>query len=362
MNDLNFRMGELFSGPGGMALGAHSAANRVEGVGLVHAWANDYDFDTCETYRSNIPGATAQSVIHANVHSLDIPSLSSIDGFAFGFPCNDYSLVGEWKGLDGEFGPLYTYGVQVLSMHRPKWFVAENVSGLRGANEGRAFRQILDHLQRPAEGLRYRLTPHLYSFDEYGVPQRRKRIVVVGIRDDLDVTFKVPRPVNPPTAETVTAGYALTIPRMTGDLPNHEFTRQSPQVVERLNHIRPGENAFTATLPDHLRINTRATLSQVYKRLRKDQPSYTVTGGGGGGTHVYHWDEPRALTNRERARLQSFPDDFVFSGTKESVRKQVGMAVPVRGAEEIFVALFKAFKGIEYPSVEASLADLVVPV
>lgn len=359
MTEMTFRMGELFSGPGGMALGAHRAA-ATSGVNLTHAWANDYDADTCDTYRRNIPGATADSVIHQNVHDLDVDGLPEIDGFAFGFPCNDYSLVGEWKGLDGHFGPLYTYGVRVLASHTPKWFVAENVSGLRGANEGRAFRQILDHLQRPADGLRYRLVPHLYSFDEYGVPQRRKRIVIVGIRDDQDVHFRVPAPLNRGDERIVTAGFALTHPRMTGDLPNHEYTRQSPQVVERLAHILPGENAFTARLPEHLKINTRATLSQVYKRLREDQPSYTVTGGGGGGTHVYHWNEPRALTNRERARLQSFPDDFVFSGSRGSVRKQVGMAVPVRGAEAIFTALFKSFQGSDYPSVPASMSDLVV--
>ncbi|WP_206501901.1 DNA cytosine methyltransferase [Flaviflexus ciconiae] len=74
----------------------------------------------------------------------------------------------------------------------------------------------------------------------------------------------------------------------------------------------------------------------------------------GGGTHVYHWDEPRALTNRERARLQTFPDSYVFHGNKESVRKQIGMAVPVRGAQIIFSAILKTFAGEDYPYVEPS--------
>src|SRR5690606_34617654 len=94
----------------------------------------------------------------------------------------------------GDYGPLYSYGVKVLATKQPKWFVAENVSGLRGANEGAAFKQILAHLRQPAEGLEYRLVPHLYSFDEYGVPQRRQRIVIVGIRDDLSTRFRVPSP------------------------------------------------------------------------------------------------------------------------------------------------------------------------
>ena len=100
-------------------------------------------------------------------------------------------------------------------------------------------------------------------------------------------------------------------------------------------------------------------ISQIYRRLHPDKPSYTVTGSGGGGTHVYHYEEPRALTNRERARLQTFPDDFIFEGTKESVRKQIGMAVPVRGAQVVFEALFKTLSGKSYPSIESNMKRFI---
>lgn len=375
MSGQTFRMGELFSGPGGMALGARLATEAVEGVELQHAWANDYDFDTCKTYRRNILvpeyGDNAKvvecstelptaggGVVHQNVHDLDIDALGEIDGFAFGFPCNDYSLVGEWKGLRGEYGPLYTYGVRVLASKKPKWFVAENVSGLRGANEGKAFKQILEHLQAPDDGPRYRIVPHLYSFDEYGVPQRRQRIVIVGIREDLDVEFRVPSPEIYKDVD-VTAKSALTVPAIGVNVANHEFARQSEQVVERLSYLRPGEHAFSPraleAMPPRLHINTRTTISTTYKRLEPDKPAYTVTGAGGGGSHVYHWILNRALTNREKARLQSFPDDFVFDGLKDSVRKQIGMAVPVKGAEAIFTALFRSFAGIPYQSIEPNI-------
>ena len=89
--------------------------------------------------------------------------------------------------------------------------------------------------------------------------------------------------------------------------------------------------------------------------LDPNKPSYTVTGSGGGGTHVYHWKENRALTNRERARLQTFPDNFIFEGSKESVRKQIGMAVPVKGAKIIFDSILKTFAGIYYPSIDEKL-------
>lgn len=375
MTGQTYRMGELFSGPGGMALGARLAARAVQGIELQHAWANDYDLDTCKTYRRNVLvpeygddakvvessaalPAAGGGVVHQNVHHLDIDGLAEVDGFAFGFPCNDYSLVGEWKGLRGEYGPLYTYGVRVLASKQPKWFVAENVSGLRGANEGNAFRQILEHLQAPDDGPRYRIVPHLYSFDEYGVPQRRQRIVIVGIREDIDVEFRVPSP-KIYNGVDVTAKSALTIPPIALDAPNHEFGRQSKQVAERLSYLEPGENAFSPralqAMPERLHINTRTTISTTYKRLEPDKPSYTVTGAGGGGSYVYHWILNRALTNREKARLQSFPDDFVFEGRKDSVRKQIGMAVPVKGAEAIFTALFKSFAGIPYPSIEPNI-------
>ena len=129
-------------------------------------------------------------------------------------------------------------------------------------------------------------------------------------------------------------------------------------VIERLKHIQPGENAFTANLPDELKLNiTGAKISQIYKRLDPNKPAYTVTGSGGGGTHMYHWEEPRALTNRERARLQTFPDTYKFIGSKESVRKQIGMAVPCVGAKIIFEAILKSFAGNPYEYVKANIDE-----
>ena len=98
-------------------------------------------------------------------------------------------------------------------------------------------------------------------------------------------------------------------------------------------------------------------ISQIYKRLDPEKPAYTVTGSGGGGTHIYHWSDPRALTNRERARLQTFPDDYIFEGSKESLRRQIGMAVPCQGAKIIFEAILKTFAGIPYESMDANIEE-----
>lgn len=348
-----FRLGELFCGPGGIAYGAVTATIEDPAYRIAHQWASDYDKDTCDTYIRNICPNNPEGVIHEDVRKLNLEKLGEIDAFAFGFPCNDFSVVGEQKGMDGVYGPLYTFGVKALEIYRPQWFLAENVGGLRNANDGKSFTKILDKMR----DVGYTLTPHLYKFEEYGVPQARHRIIIIGIRNDIQKTFRVPSPA--PYAEIDnTCREAIENPPIPKDAPNNELTNQSETVIRRLQHIRPGENAFTADLPEELRLNvTGAKISQIYKRLDPTKPAYTVTGSGGGGTHVYHWEEPRALTNRERARLQTFPDTFVFEGTKESVRKQIGMAVPCDGARIIFEAVLRTFAGIEYESVEANINE-----
>ena len=346
-----YKLGELFCGPGGLAYGAITANIGDPNFRIVHEWSTDYDRDTCNTYIRNICRDAPKSVIHEDVRRLNIKKLSHINALAFGFPCNDYSVVGEQKGMNGIYGPLYSYGVKVLEHFQPDWFLAENVGGLKNANEGRAFSKIRNDL----ESVGYRLTPHLYKFEKYGVPQARHRIIIVGIKKTKNFIFRVP---SPEGYKEKTCKEAIENPPIPVNAANNEFTKQSPIVVERLKLINPGENAFTANLPPHLQLHVaNAKISQIYKRLDPNKPAYTVTGSGGGGTHVYHWFEPRALTNRERARLQTFPDDFIFYGSKESVRKQIGMAVPCDGARVIFEAILKTFAGIDYSWVPANIRE-----
>lgn len=344
-----FTLGELFCGPGGLAWGAMNA--NVPGMKIVHAWANDYDSDTCRTYTRNICPDDPESVYCEDVHTLDIDKLGDIDALAFGFPCNDFSVVGEQLGFKGKFGPLYTYGISVLLQYKPKWFLAENVGGIQSANAGIAFKRI----QKDMVNAGYKIYPHLYKFEEYGIPQARHRVIIIGIRNDIDIEYKIP---SPESYSMKTCREAIECPPIPDNAPNNEFTKQSKQVIERLKYIKPGQNAFTADIPEELQLKVKgAKISQIYKRLDPEKPSYTITGSGGGGTHVYHWEEPRALTNRERARLQTFPDDYVFEGSKESVRKQIGMAVPPQGAKIIFEAVLKSFAGIPYEYVEASIKE-----
>ena len=394
---IDFKLGELFCGPGGIACGAKNAGFEHKGVRyqISHAWATDYDRYTCETFKKNICPKSENTVLHKDIRKLDLHCLkqiSDIDGLAFGFPCNDFSIVGEQKGFSGTFGPLYTYGVEVLKICRPKWFLAENVGGLSNSNEGHAFNTILADLFDAG----YSVYPHLYKFEEYGVPQARKRIIIIGIRDDINVRFRVPSPKLFQNVD-VSVKTALTVPPIPVNAPNQKRTNQSAGVVERLKMLPADKNAWfidelllkdDAALIEFykplnriheknddvdfsdinsirkklnkVRLNVKsARMSQIYRRLHPEKPSYTITGSGGGGTHGYHWEEDRALTNRERARIQTFPDDYEFVGPKESVRKQIGMAVPCEGVKVIFQALLRSFAGVKYESVPCSFSPLI---
>lgn len=336
-----YRLGELFAGAGGMALGAHKAS--INGHRFVHVWANDMDKDACESLQTNL-SIDRRGIYCGKVETLDFSKLTPIDGLAFGFPCNDFSVVGDRQGISGEYGGLYRWGIKALETFQPSFFVAENVSGLSSSGNSKDFDTILEALRKAG----YSVWPHTYKFEEYGVPQARRRIIIVGFKKDLGIVdFRHPAPTH---NKPMTCREALS--NLPKDAPNNEFTKQSKIVIDRLNHIKPGENAFTANLPPRLRLQmkSKATISQIYRRLKPDEPSYTVTGSGGGGTHLYHWKEPRALTNRERARLQTFPDGFVFSGGKESVRKQIGMAVPPVGAKVIFKAVLRTLIQHDVPA------------
>ncbi|GHV16880.1 hypothetical protein FACS189425_02000 [Clostridia bacterium] len=127
---MEFRLGELFCGPGGIAYGATTATIENPAFKILHKWATDYDKDTCATYAHNICNAKKNSVVCKDIRNLQIEKLGEIDALAFGFPCNDYSVVGEQKGIDGVYGPLYSYGIKTLEIYKPQWFLAENVGGV----------------------------------------------------------------------------------------------------------------------------------------------------------------------------------------------------------------------------------------
>lgn len=312
----------LFSGCGGMDLGFVQAGFEV-------VWANDFNADAGRTYVRNFgPHMTVGSI-----QDVDLSTLPAADIITGGFPCQDFSMIWKRGGIETERGNLYTYFVEAVKQVRPKIFVAENVKGLLTANGGKAIERIIEDFS----SLGYRVSKDLYNFAEYGAPQLRERVLIIGIREDLDYVFEKPAPTNTPE-NYVTAGEALK--GVEAVKHNNEKINIKARTQKILELIPEGKN-FSA-IPKDSEFYVKGMISHVYRRLDRNKPSTTIIAGGGGGTWGYHYDEPRPLTNRERARLFGYPDDFIFEGTITEVRRQIGNSVPPVAANKIATHLRKA--------------------
>ena len=358
------KLAELFCGAGGFAEGAKEA-------GFKHIWGVDNHEDSCKTFHNN----QKCDYFHKDIKKFANKSFlkkvkkeyGNINGLLFGFPCNDFSLVGKNKKMEGKFGGLYKYACDVLNFFEPEFFVAENVTSLgkklkfnssdqvmvkdvfnreKLQNQNyQNFKKIMGDLAGCSK-YGYRIYADNYKFEEYGVPQSRHRIILVGFRDDIfrknNINFERPNKIK---GKFKTCKEALESPPIPDWAHHKEPTKHDDRVIRRLQKTAEGKNVWDlGDDEDGLPGVKKARMSHIYKRLDSSKPAYTVTGSGGGGTHVYHYKENRALTNRERARLQTFPDEYNFVGGKESVRRQIGMAVPVIGAEKIMKAVKKALK------------------
>lgn len=322
-----------FTGCGGMDIG-------LRDVGFETVWANDFSLEATQTY-ANYMG---DHIVHGDITQIDpftdesIPEADLVTG---GFPCQDFSMIWKRPGLDGKRGTLYQNFRDFVAAKRPMAFIAENVKGLLTANQHKAIATIIEDLENVEPG--YIVKPRLYNFAEYGVPQFRERVLIVGIRRDTGFDFKHPAPTHGPRGDLpyVTAGEAL---EGVEEVPfNNNHMRQMPRTREILKRIPEGGN-FT-DIPKDDPYYVKGMISHVYRRLDRNAPSKTLIAGGGGGTWGYHYEEPRALTNRERARIQTFPDEMEFLGSNTEVRRQIGNAVPPVGMHAIGKRLMDLYTG-----------------
>lgn len=340
----------LFAGCGGMDLGAEkSEAAKV-------VWAIDSDPWAVETYRTNI----GKHIVEGDITAAPVPDLPC-DILLAGPPCQDYSTLWNHDGLKTARGNLFREVARFLDALRPAGFILENVPGLLSANKGAAWTLVRHALRSPSSfapadrrasspPVRYDLTAQVVDLADLGVPQHRDRLIVVGVRRDLGVRPPaIPRPF---AGRPRTVREALDADPIRPGAPNHEVGLDSEVVVERLKLIPPGGNF--EHVPRGHPLAVKGLISHVYRRLDPDKPAYTVIAGGGGGTHGYHHREPRRLSNREKARLQGFPDEFVFefgSGARDlrsaytRVRRQIGNAVPPTAAAVIIEALAATLAG-----------------
>lgn len=309
MDKINFI--SLFCGCGGMDLGFSNA-------GFNCVYANDIDHWACMTYKRNL----GDHVHEADISEVKFDKLPKVDLIVGGFPCQDFSMIWKRKGLDSERGNLYQHFVRAVRTIKPKMFVAENVKGLLTANKGKAIKQIIEDFS--AEG--YNVTYKVVNFAHFGTPQLRERVIIVGVSQEIEKEFTFPKPTHA-ESEYVTAKEALE--GVESVLFNNEHQNIQPRTIERLKIIPPGEN-YTSIPKEHP-LYVKGMISHVYRRLHPDKPSTTIIARGGGGTWGYHYEEPRSLTNRERARLFGYPDDFIFEGSFGEIRKQIGNSVPPDG-------------------------------
>ena len=362
MSNNKLKIAELFCGAGGFAEGAKNA-------GFEHIWGVDNHEDSCKTFEKN----QKCEAFNKNIEDFSRPSnlkkikkdFGKIDGLLFGFPCNDFSLVGKKEKMEGKFGGLYKYACKVLNFFEPEFFVAENVTSLSkklkfNSSEQVLVKDIFDKEKLQNQNYQnfkkimgdlancskhgYRIYADNYKFEEYGVPQSRHRIILVGFREDFfrknKINFEKPEKNKGPFKTCKEA-----LEEIPDGMEHTEKTKHDERVIRRLKKTAEGKNVWDlGDDEDGLPGVKKARMSHIYKRLDSSKPAYTITGSGGGGTHVYHYKENRALTNRERATLQTFPFTYNFVGGKESVRRQIGMAVPVLGAEKIMKAVKKALK------------------
>jgi len=323
----------LFSGCGGLDLAFHD-----EGYKTV--WANDNNEWAVETFNDRF-GNVAHFGDIEDFDPYNDENIPNADLILGGFPCQDFSIIWKRPGLNGERGNLYKNFLRFIDAKKPLAFIAENVKGLLSANNRNAIEQIVKDFEMIEPG--YLVKIQLYNFAEYGVPQFRERVLLVGTRMDSNFEFIHPQPTHGANSGKpyVSAGKAL---KNVEKVPyNNEHMNHPLKTVEMLELISEGGN-FADIDKDHL-LYVKGMISHVYRRIHRNEPAKTIIAAGGGGTWGYHYPEPRALTNRERARLQTFPDDFIFQGTNAEVRRQIGNAVPPDGVRLIAKELLKLFHG-----------------
>lgn len=346
---------DLFAGVGGLSLG-------FEKAGFDVVLANEYDESIAEAYKLN---HQATHMIVGDITKLPLeetfsPYRGRIDVVIGGPPCQGFSQKGQRKTIHDERNFLFKYYVMVVDLVRPRYFVMENVPNLLTAEGGYFKKEIVELFN----SMGYSLNAGVLNAADYGVPQNRKRAVIIGKRDGS--APQLPKPSDKRTTiwdaiedlaflesgEGVESqeyrlppqsSYARKLRGGSMVLHNHVATRHSDIALERLRMIPP--NSGKEMLPkEHL---TKSIYSGTWTRMGKDEVSVTITTrfdtpSSGKFTHPYL---DRAITVREAARIQSFPDDFVFTGNKGSQMRQVGNAVPPLLAQAIATVIMNDMEG-----------------
>ena len=327
---------ELFAGAGGLALGLEKAG--FNAIGLVES-----DRDAADTLKLNRPDWNVINDDIANISSLDLESYFNIrkgelDLLSGGAPCQAFSYAGKRLGLEDARGTLFYHYAVFLQKLQPKTFLFENVRGLLTHDRGRTYQTILDIFS--SEG--YKVQSEIMNAWDFGVAQKRERLIMIGVRSDLASRVRI----DPPQPHN----YKPVLRDILTDVPQSEGTQYSEHKRKIFELVPPG--GYWRDIPADIAREYMKSCwymgggrTGILRRLSLDEPSLTVlTSPSQKQTDRCHPLEARPFTVRENARCQCFPDDWTFSGSVGQQYKQVGNAVPVNLAYEIAK---KIYEGLE---------------
>lgn len=330
----SYSLVELFAGAGGLALG-------LEKAGFTSLLLNEKDKYACQTLRLNRPH---WNVVEDDITNVDFKHLEGkVDLLTGGFPCQPFSYAGKQLGFEDLRGTLVFEMARAIKEIKPKVFLAENVKGLKENDKGRTLATIVKVL----EDLGYKIIENdIYKAMFYKVPQKRERLIIIGVREDIyeKMVYKKPSPYHKilTVRDALKAGelYETDVPESTGQL----YPKRKQEIM---SHVPEG--GYWRDLPVDLQ--KEYMMKSFYlgggktgmaRRLSWDEPSLTlVCTPAQKQTERCHPEENRPLTTREYARIQTFPDDWKFAGSDSQIYKQIGNAVPVNLALAIGKAIIK---------------------
>ena len=302
----------LFSGAGGLDLGLIQAGNQV-------IWANDIDKDAVATYRENI----GDHIICDDIKNIDISELPDADVVVGGFPCQGFSQANRMRTLEDDRNQLYRFFYNTIKVKQPKLFIAENVKGILSLGKGEAIKQIVADFETAG----YITSVNLVNMANYGVPQTRQRVIIIGQRVDLGekLLFRFPKPTHSKNGDLL---HWISIKEAIDHFPDPDSDNNI------LNHIYSAYKVEYRNFTGHRKTDPN-----------KPSPTILARGNGKGGVcAIPHYNGKRRLTIRESASVQTFPEDFHFIGTMNSCYRQIGNAVPVLFARKLGEELIRLEK------------------
>lgn len=319
-----YKVVEVFAGGGGLALGLEQAG--FDSVGLVEINKN-----ACDTLRFNRKN---WNVVEEDITKVaEDPEfyfkndLKNIDLLSGGYPCQAFSYAGKKLGLEDIRGTMFFYYAKLLKHIKPKMFLAENVKGLVSHDNGKTLQTMIDVFTEIGYNVQYKVLKAI----NFGVAQKRERVVIIGIRKDLDIKFEYPKEYE----------YIPVLKDCLKDVPESIGAKYPEKKKKVLELVPPG--GCWRDLPEDI---AKEYMGKSYysgggrtgmaRRLSWDEPCLTLTcSPGQKQTERCHPDEIRPFTIKESARIQSFPDEWEFKGSMSEVYKQIGNAVPVNLAKEV---------------------------